>query len=80
MWKMAVLDLYFFKWGNPSRLSNTEMYILLKGENFNSKHGLNGYLAPIAVNEEVVATRLSPSVSWLLWMHFEANNRLIVLV
>lgn len=39
------------------------MYILLKGENFNSKHGLNGYLAPIAVNEEVAATRLSPSVS-----------------
>lgn len=80
MWKMVVLDLYFFKWGNLSRLSNTEMYILLKGGDLNSKHGLNGYLAPIAVNEEVVATRLSLSVSWLLWMHSEANNRLIVLV
>lgn len=39
------------------------MYILLKGGDLNSKHGLNGYLAPIAVNEEVVATRLSLSVS-----------------
>lgn len=59
---MVVLDLYFFKRGNPSHLSNTEMYILLKGEDLNSKHGLNGYLAPIAVNEEVVATRLSLSL------------------